>query len=112
MNFIIQCAAHVINELLTTNLQYIMEKETLMMVYSNTESVVGFKNDWEDSDWRRSVCFKRLAFLINSPHYRYYALRGFVISAGSFKFVFSVYFIIVFIFSILSVSDPEIFIKR
>ncbi|VDN56641.1 unnamed protein product [Dracunculus medinensis] len=77
-----QCAAHVINELLTINLQYIMEKETLMMVYSNTESVVGFKNDWEDSDWRRSVCFKRLAFLINSPHYRYYALRGFVISAG------------------------------
>uniref|UniRef100_A0A8R1Y6Q0 Tubulin-specific chaperone D n=1 Tax=Onchocerca volvulus TaxID=6282 RepID=A0A8R1Y6Q0_ONCVO len=53
----------------------IQEEEILRKIYVDNGSNIA---------WRLPSCFKRLALLLKSSYYRYYALSGFIISAGKY----------------------------
>lgn len=63
----------VVSKLLHSGLEGIQDENVLQQTYLDNGSKIY---------WRLPSCFERLALLLNSPHYRYHALSGFVISAG------------------------------
>ncbi|VDK79510.1 unnamed protein product, partial [Litomosoides sigmodontis] len=68
-----ECAAMVMQRILQSGLKDLKEEEMLRKIYLVSGS---------NMDWRLSSCFKRLALLLKSSYYRYFALSGFIISAG------------------------------
>ncbi|VDK61599.1 unnamed protein product [Onchocerca ochengi] len=68
-----ECAALVMKRILQSGLKGIQEEEILRKIYVDNGSNIA---------WRLPSCFKRLALLLKSSYYRYYALSGFIISAG------------------------------
>ncbi|KAM3721257.1 Tubulin-specific chaperone [Dirofilaria immitis] len=68
-----ECAAMVMKRMLQSGIKDIQEEEILRKVYLDNGSNIS---------WRLPSCFKRLALLLKSSYYRYFALSGFVISAG------------------------------
>ncbi|VDM08731.1 unnamed protein product [Wuchereria bancrofti] len=68
-----ECAALVMKRILQSGLKGIQEEEILRKIYLINGS---------NMDWRSPSCFKRLALLLKSSYYRYFALSGFIISAG------------------------------
>uniref|UniRef100_A0A0N5AUA1 TFCD_C domain-containing protein n=1 Tax=Syphacia muris TaxID=451379 RepID=A0A0N5AUA1_9BILA len=70
--------------LLCCGITTITERELLCKVYLHNapHDFVGDPSPYAFDDWRLKSCFSRLALLITSPHYSYWSIRGFIISAG------------------------------